>query len=699
MRNLLLHTSQLTLSLLGLLGIGLLHLLPSGAYFSSQVLGSATFNASFLSIDLKESEPLPVTPLLPGQSASAKLLLENTGPLDINYLLALDSFTGGLCSQLEAEVSYHYYDFASNLIVLPLYQGDLTALTDVAGAGIRSLPNSFVYQPNGDYTQTEHWLELTLGLPSDSGSLFHNQSCQFEMEATAWQSEFESIGGFTDSDSLSFSISAGVWDVCIPGLTYPDNVTVNQAKRKNGTNVLAARSDPETVKGQTDNQFYSLGFGGVMVLEFETRIDNGPGFDLGIAEVTNGRSTYPEELATVEVSQDGESWIYLGQASSRATSGLNRYDLDTIAMPWIRFMRLTDVSNPGPFEATADGFDIDSIQAYHNSCEVPEFACSRITGLVSEATTGTPLSDQQVVMRSGEMTPIQTLTISATNPNTINTQVLDSDKTYLLELSGTWTNQSGARRVDGAGYYSDNNWVSFSSFRQTAGRSPKQLTVVLDETFVDWGNYNTDHRYKIALKGEGQSLSLRIFDGDNDPNPPSWYGDNNGSLALEIYDVSGQVAVTDEDGRYSLQSCYPGTHQLVWIDQPYFTQASPVTPDYYHFNQMNLAPSYDFGLTAMPWGFYSFNSPLTASLRNLYGFSGYELSIEYQHTVDEATVSAGIERSGSVDNIDLDVVETGFESCSDSVCVPHQEVSIIKVLVKLLGISRPDQELTLEAND
>ena len=53
--------------------------------------------------------------------------------------------------------------------------------------------------------------------------------------------------------------------------------------------------------------FYSLGFGGNIIISFDCPIVNGAGSDLKIFEVTNG--PYPLETATVEASQDGTTWV------------------------------------------------------------------------------------------------------------------------------------------------------------------------------------------------------------------------------------------------------------------------------------------------------------------------------------------------------------------------------------------------------
>lgn len=146
----------------------------------------------------------------------------------------------------------------------------------------------------------------------------------------------------------------------------------NQLLRKNGTAVLPDRSDPtdalvaQSTGTPSDSpviagSFFSLGFGGSIVVGFSQPFLNGPGNDLSIYEVTGG--TYPDELADVEVSSaPGGPWTLIGNDVVRDES------LEMIN-PTAQYVRITDQSPLGPFEATADGFDLDGVQAL---CGQPE---------------------------------------------------------------------------------------------------------------------------------------------------------------------------------------------------------------------------------------------------------------------------------------------------------------------------------------
>lgn len=166
-----------------------------------------------------------------------------------------------------------------------------------------------------------------------------------------------------------------------------------QGLRKNGTPVLAGRSDPNTAVGAPDwvsgtgTNFYSLGFGGKITLSFTGYVNNVSGDDLKIHEATNG--VYPEESVSVEVSQDGLNWFALSEEGTNTSpGGITGVDFGSTGLAWIKFVRLTDTSNPADFsQADADGFDVDAIEAVTETCEPPviEEPCTEISENVTLA--------------------------------------------------------------------------------------------------------------------------------------------------------------------------------------------------------------------------------------------------------------------------------------------------------------------------
>lgn len=163
-----------------------------------------------------------------------------------------------------------------------------------------------------------------------------------------------------------------------PTLAFADNVvSSSQGVRKNGTAVLANRSNTASVLGPNESSglasdpavpagsFYSLGFknngatdGGSIIVEFTNNvIVDGPGNDLQVWEVTGG--AYPDEHIRIEVSQDGITWFVAAANLTRDAQA----DLAASGLSWARFIRLTDITPIGGFEPEADAYDLDAFSA------------------------------------------------------------------------------------------------------------------------------------------------------------------------------------------------------------------------------------------------------------------------------------------------------------------------------------------------
>jgi hypothetical protein len=143
---------------------------------------------------------------------------------------------------------------------------------------------------------------------------------------------------------------------------WADGVVTNvQGKRKDGTNVLATRSDPamglvaQTVGNPydpvTEGTFYSLGFltgaatGNYVAVQFNNPVFDFPGADLKIYEVTGG-SSYPDETVQVEISQDNISWVTLAANAIRD----EEMDISGI-LPWFKYVKITGTSPIATFES------------------------------------------------------------------------------------------------------------------------------------------------------------------------------------------------------------------------------------------------------------------------------------------------------------------------------------------------------------
>jgi hypothetical protein len=154
--------------------------------------------------------------------------------------------------------------------------------------------------------------------------------------------------------------------------------------------VPASRSDfsktygaPEATDGAADG-FYALGFGGEIILEMATPICNVAGDDFTIYETTFGNppcNEYPEK-ARVWVSQDLCNWVEL---TNEANPVCQNASFDLGCLPWVRYVKVKDVSNPADFAGfnfISDGYDIDGIIGA-SGCSYPSE-----TGLSAYAANG-----------------------------------------------------------------------------------------------------------------------------------------------------------------------------------------------------------------------------------------------------------------------------------------------------------------------
>jgi hypothetical protein len=168
---------------------------------------------------------------------------------------------------------------------------------------------------------------------------------------------------------------------CIHGrYTAPNcnaNVVVNynQGKRADGSDVIAIRSNPENALGAPGVStvgvvdFFALGFGGQITVDFGSPIANGAGDDIRVSETTWNFTceNYPE-TADVFASQDGLNFVFLGR-----TCLSNTFDLGGLA--WAQYIKVVDASDASLFPMDADGYDVNAIECLHPGVEflpIPE---------------------------------------------------------------------------------------------------------------------------------------------------------------------------------------------------------------------------------------------------------------------------------------------------------------------------------------
>lgn len=118
-----------------------------------------------------------------------------------------------------------------------------------------------------------------------------------------------------------------------------------------------------------DMNFFSLGFGGQIVLRSDEWVGNGPGSDFTVFETTWGDPTCRptnSEQALVEVSEDGVNWITPGAVTIGPGGAYNAcYNgaFDISPLNKIQYVRITDKTNPDwrVRGDGVDGYDVDGI--------------------------------------------------------------------------------------------------------------------------------------------------------------------------------------------------------------------------------------------------------------------------------------------------------------------------------------------------
>lgn len=155
-------------------------------------------------------------------------------------------------------------------------------------------------------------------------------------------------------------------------------VSVSQGKMKNGLDVPVIRSNPDATLGVAEGTiaegtFFSLGFGGNIVLRFDN------GIRTGVIVVESTNPGYPHEKASVEVSEDGVVWIPTGTVSQSGEVSLPEI------VDCVEYVRITDVSKKEDFpDEIADGYDVDGVQATNTE------ACSSTNPTPTPSITTTP---------------------------------------------------------------------------------------------------------------------------------------------------------------------------------------------------------------------------------------------------------------------------------------------------------------------
>lgn len=195
---------------------------------------------------------------------------------------------------------------------------------------------------------------------------------------------------------------------------------------------------------------------------------------------------------------------------------------------------------------------------------------------------------------------VETIPVNSAAVSPVLSSSLTNGVQYLFESSGVWQNSN--LNVADTAYASVDSWSTpmqgYNIAPYFLGSGEFQLQV--NGNFVNWGSYNPAHTYSYLYTGTGIPVSIGVFDGDSNTNTanPGWYGDNSGSLSVDIYTCNPVVP--------------PATHSNVHIFK-YLdgVQATPTTANNVSFPM--FTSTYNAPFTLGPNGWTTGDIPYEAS--------------------------------------------------------------------------------------
>lgn len=150
-------------------------------------------------------------------------------------------------------------------------------------------------------------------------------------------------------------------------------VCFQQGPTHDGSSVPANRSNPELAQVAQMNDvngtinFFSLGYGGFIVLKSNCPVKDGEGNDIKVWETTYGAQPVNaySDRARVYASQDGVNYLLLGTATYDGA-----FDLASVGLSWAQYFRISDATvDFATNSPKADAYDLDGIEVLNGYTE------------------------------------------------------------------------------------------------------------------------------------------------------------------------------------------------------------------------------------------------------------------------------------------------------------------------------------------
>jgi hypothetical protein len=293
-------------------------------------------------------------------------------------------------------------------------------------------------------------------------------------------------------------------------------VFFNQGLTALGTPVNTERSNPEEALNEPNAQtpsvnapvqrFVSVGFGGVVELQFAAPIANGPGADIRIWESSASASS---ERSRIEVSQDGLGYVPVGEITADG-----EVDFADAFSDYVLFVRITDISTNNGGGQVTDGYDVDAVECLHGAYEFPSscYATEVVSFNQKKQNDGSTIS-------IGRSNPLKALGMPENN---------DTENFVSLGFGGDITLKFGSPIKNGDG---DDVRVIESTFGSGSGncaRYPEKIRAFASQdgcNFIYIGEGCQDQDFDLGILAWAQYIKLVDISNVN-------YGQYNDSITL-----------------------------------------------------------------------------------------------------------------------------------------------------------------------
>ncbi len=179
-----------------------------------------------------------------------------------------------------------------------------------------------------------------------------------------------------------------------------------------------------------------------------------------------------------------------------------------------------------------------------------------------------PLSGWTLTLKGANVEDVNVPANLITGVNTVAN--LTSGVSYIATAVGIWLNDREPDNHVDAEYSTEDGWTT--QMDGFTGFSNNILELQINGAFGNWGAYNNAHTYARSFTGTGAQGVLGIFDGVDPTADPAWYGDNSGSLNVNI--STGYAGITGENGCVVFENVPVGTYTAGEIMKDGWTNVS-----------------------------------------------------------------------------------------------------------------------------